>query len=228
MKLTELCLSCLSFINAVVHDMKDPDDEEEDEDGGAGEQERLLSLDEAQDPMASSIHAIYRHRPPLQQSRQQGTSLSEQREEAVQDLPDLQDQGVPSDNEAGSPDSEDEETRETLRTSEETGLQESSTLSPKSRSTRRPKRPSAFSSTAERREVLADKLKEVFGLAEREEVLAEYQAFLFRSVLLQGYLYITSGHVCFYAYLRAKEVRQPGRAPLCALTESPIGSNHQV
>ena len=35
---------------------------------------------------------------------------------------------------------------------------------------------------------------------------AEYPCWLFRSILLQGYLYITAGHLCFYAYLAQKEV----------------------
>ncbi|BGP13097.1 hypothetical protein JCM10213_000900 [Rhodosporidiobolus nylandii] len=57
----------------------------------------------------------------------------------------------------------------------------------------------------ERRERLAEKLMEVFGLPEREEVIAEYPCWLFRSILLQGFLYITAGHLCFYAFLQAKE-----------------------
>ncbi|GAA5860234.1 hypothetical protein JCM3774_000351 [Rhodotorula dairenensis] len=59
--------------------------------------------------------------------------------------------------------------------------------------------------TVERREKLADKLMDVFGLEEAEEVVAEYPCWLFRSILLQGYLYITAGHLCFYAYLAQKE-----------------------
>jgi sterol 3beta-glucosyltransferase len=38
---------------------------------------------------------------------------------------------------------------------------------------------------------------------------AEYPCWLFRSILLQGYLYITAGHLCFYAYLAQKEVSLP-------------------
>lgn len=76
--------------------------------------------------------------------------------------------------------------------------------------------------TVDKRDILAQKLKDIFGLAEKEEIVAgtffsreaqviapnlltEYSAFLFRSVLLQGYLYLTKGHLCFYAYLKAKE-----------------------
>ncbi|GAA5971340.1 hypothetical protein JCM11641_008313 [Rhodosporidiobolus odoratus] len=59
--------------------------------------------------------------------------------------------------------------------------------------------------TIARRERLADKLKDVFGLDEPEDVIAEYPCWLFRSILLQGFLYITTGHLCFYAFLQKKE-----------------------
>ncbi|GAA5830538.1 hypothetical protein JCM11251_002507 [Rhodosporidiobolus azoricus] len=58
---------------------------------------------------------------------------------------------------------------------------------------------------SQRREKLAEKLREVFGLAEVEEVVAEYPCWLFRSILLQGFLCLTAGHLCFYAYLSQKE-----------------------
>ncbi|GAA6061722.1 hypothetical protein JCM10212_004954 [Sporobolomyces blumeae] len=56
-----------------------------------------------------------------------------------------------------------------------------------------------------RRLALAEKLMDVFGLEEVEDVVAEFPCWLFRSVLLQGYLYLTTGHVCFYAYLSQRE-----------------------
>ncbi|KPV76709.1 glycosyltransferase family 1 protein [Rhodotorula graminis WP1] len=46
---------------------------------------------------------------------------------------------------------------------------------------------------------------DVFGLDEPEEVVAEYPCWLFRAILLQGFLYVTAGHLCFYAYLAQKE-----------------------
>ena len=52
---------------------------------------------------------------------------------------------------------------------------------------------------------LAEKLREVFLLEEAEQVLAEYPCWLFRSVLSQGFLYLTKGYLCFYAYLKSKE-----------------------
>ena len=45
------------------------------------------------------------------------------------------------------------------------------------------------------------RLKEIFGFETAEDVLSEYPCWLLQSVLLQGYMYITQGHVCFYAYL---------------------------
>ncbi|GAA6009840.1 hypothetical protein JCM11491_000834 [Sporobolomyces phaffii] len=56
-----------------------------------------------------------------------------------------------------------------------------------------------------RRLKLAEKLMDVFGLEEVEDVVAEFPCWLFRSVLLQGYLYLTTGHICFYAYLSQRE-----------------------
>ncbi|TGJ81558.1 hypothetical protein E0Z10_g7201 [Xylaria hypoxylon] len=59
---------------------------------------------------------------------------------------------------------------------------------------------------------LARKLKEIFEFDHLEEVMEEYPCWLLQSVLLQGYLYITSRHICFYAYLprKAQEVAKSG------------------
>ncbi|KAJ8128975.1 hypothetical protein O1611_g4656 [Lasiodiplodia mahajangana] len=59
---------------------------------------------------------------------------------------------------------------------------------------------------------LAQKLKEIFEFDQPEEVVEEYPCWLLQSVLLQGYMYITSKHVCFYAYLPRKphEVAKSG------------------
>ncbi|KAM0477818.1 hypothetical protein ACHAPX_005584 [Trichoderma viride] len=51
---------------------------------------------------------------------------------------------------------------------------------------------------------LARKLMEIFDFDEPERVIEEYPCWLLKSVLLQGYLYITSNHICFYAYLPKK------------------------
>ncbi|KAG0148771.1 hypothetical protein CROQUDRAFT_40853, partial [Cronartium quercuum f. sp. fusiforme G11] len=41
-----------------------------------------------------------------------------------------------------------------------------------------------------------------FNLPDRELILGQYPCWLFRSVLLNGHLYLTTGHLCFYAYLK--------------------------
>lgn len=70
---------------------------------------------------------------------------------------------------------------------------------------------------------LAVRLKEIFEFEQPEKVLegessssensyisilinAEYPCWLLQSVLLQGYMYITARHICFYAYLPKKAV----------------------
>lgn len=53
---------------------------------------------------------------------------------------------------------------------------------------------------------LAEKLREVFGLKQVEEVVAEMPCWLLRSVLLQGYMYLTTAHLCFFAHMPAREV----------------------
>ncbi|RKF63637.1 Sterol 3-beta-glucosyltransferase [Erysiphe neolycopersici] len=54
------------------------------------------------------------------------------------------------------------------------------------------------------RTTLSNKLMEIFNLETAEEVIEEYPCCLMNSVLLQGYMYITKKHICFYAYLPKK------------------------
>ncbi|KAF4981980.1 hypothetical protein FZEAL_2326 [Fusarium zealandicum] len=51
---------------------------------------------------------------------------------------------------------------------------------------------------------LARRLMEIFEFDKPEQVIEEYPCWLLQSVLLQGYMYITSKHICFYAYLPKK------------------------
>ncbi|PHH92500.1 hypothetical protein CDD83_7137 [Cordyceps sp. RAO-2017] len=51
---------------------------------------------------------------------------------------------------------------------------------------------------------LAKRLREIFEFDEPEQVIEEYPCWLLQSVLLQGFLYITAKHICFYAYLPKK------------------------
>jgi sterol 3beta-glucosyltransferase len=59
---------------------------------------------------------------------------------------------------------------------------------------------------------LASRLQDVFNFEEPEEVIAEYPCWLMKSVLLQGYMYVTTNHICYYAYLpqKADEVVKSG------------------
>jgi len=52
--------------------------------------------------------------------------------------------------------------------------------------------------------LLATRLKDIFGFDRPETVVAEFPCWLLQSVLLQGYLYLTRHHICFYAYLPKK------------------------
>lgn len=51
---------------------------------------------------------------------------------------------------------------------------------------------------------LPEALAEIFSFKEPENVLAQWPCWLLQSVLLQGHMYVTTKHICFYAYLRKK------------------------
>ena len=51
---------------------------------------------------------------------------------------------------------------------------------------------------------LQRRLKELFGFEKMENIIAEFKCCLLQSVLLEGYLYVTQRHFCFYAYLPKK------------------------
>ncbi|KAF7586947.1 Sterol 3-beta-glucosyltransferase [Aspergillus hancockii] len=51
---------------------------------------------------------------------------------------------------------------------------------------------------------LSVRLKEMFRFEKPEKVLVEYACSLLQNILLQGYMYVTEGHICFYAYLPRK------------------------
>jgi sterol 3beta-glucosyltransferase len=54
---------------------------------------------------------------------------------------------------------------------------------------------------------LAKRIQQIFEFVEVEEVISEYPCWLLQSILLQGYMYITQQHICFYAYIPKKHVR---------------------
>ncbi|KIY51328.1 glycosyltransferase family 1 protein [Fistulina hepatica ATCC 64428] len=57
----------------------------------------------------------------------------------------------------------------------------------------------------QRRARLAGKLKDIFELDSINEVLAEMPCWLLRSVLLQGYMYLTNSYICFFAHMPLRE-----------------------
>ncbi|TKY87821.1 hypothetical protein EX895_003402 [Sporisorium graminicola] len=63
----------------------------------------------------------------------------------------------------------------------------------------------AADKSAMHRDRLLRQLKDVFQLDATEMLLLAQPCWLFRSLLLQGHLYLTSGHVCFYAYLPSRD-----------------------
>lgn len=52
--------------------------------------------------------------------------------------------------------------------------------------------------------LLSTRLMQMFGFQKPEKVNVEYACSLLQSMLLQGYMYVTEGHICFYAYLPKK------------------------
>lgn len=56
-------------------------------------------------------------------------------------------------------------------------------------------------------EDLEQRLMDIFSHEEREAIIGEYPCCLLSSVLVQGHLYLTQKHVCFYAYLPKKAAK---------------------
>jgi sterol 3beta-glucosyltransferase len=82
---------------------------------------------------------------------------------------------------------------------------------------------------------LAKRLQEIFEFGAVEDVISgmsfeskvyskltfvEYPCWLLQSILLQGYMYITQKHICFYAYIPRKHVRRFTRISSSQLTVS--------
>jgi sterol 3beta-glucosyltransferase len=55
---------------------------------------------------------------------------------------------------------------------------------------------------------LAKRIQQIFEFENVEEVISEYPCWLLQSILLQGCMYITQQHICFYAYIPKKHVRR--------------------
>jgi sterol 3beta-glucosyltransferase len=58
--------------------------------------------------------------------------------------------------------------------------------------------------TSEKGDLLINTVAKIFNFDEPEEVLAVWSCWYLEKVLLQGHLYVTKKHICFYAYLKKK------------------------
>ncbi|THU88460.1 hypothetical protein K435DRAFT_830554 [Dendrothele bispora CBS 962.96] len=161
-------------------------------------------------PLASSIHTIYR---PLARSRRLSLSrsrlpLHEQNETSLPPEPSSSDLDEPAPS-----DSEQEDTRDFEETTPKISyapkpmsIQRNSTAAQISKLGLSMTRTGSMATVRlARRAKLAQKLREVFDLEDIEEVRAELPCWLLRSVLLQGYMYITNTYLCFFAHMPSRE-----------------------
>ncbi|TBU34937.1 UDP-Glycosyltransferase/glycogen phosphorylase [Dichomitus squalens] len=165
--------------------------------------------------LTSSIHAIYR---PLARSRK-GEAPSSHRAARSPDLPSVSDNEEASRPDDVSP--SDDDTEGDFESHEGgliTGPGHSGRMSPETipdldssvleahGSTRGTGRSGSMATVRQnRRAQLAGKLRDVFELSNINEVVAEMPCWLLRSVLLQGYMYLTDAYICFFAHLPSRE-----------------------
>ncbi|KAJ7596717.1 glycosyltransferase family 1 protein [Mycena floridula] len=165
-------------------------------------------------PLASSIHTIYR---PLARSRRMSVGPTRSRLGIPEHTPEeadlSSDEALPSEDEIDAQDFEADvhATPRPVDIDHHSRLFHSKTMGG----------PSDFSAGSERiqmmrtgsmttvrvhrRTKLAEKLKEVFDLPDIQEVRAEMPCWLLRSVLLQGYMYLTNSYLCFFAHMPSRE-----------------------
>ncbi|KAF8592020.1 glycosyltransferase family 1 protein [Ramaria rubella] len=183
----------------------------DDGDGASGsEDERADAEDEGGPVLASSIHTIYRpiarirrgdtpfiSQTPGQDGEYFGYSrgLVEQGQEQEQILEELIEDDFEPDSTAQGSSLKDATLAPPEVKTEESPARRGPMLRAGSMATVR----------VQRRAKLAFKLQEVFELDDIKEVVAELPCWLLRSVLLQGYLYLTNAHLCFFAHIPARE-----------------------
>ncbi|KAI0274778.1 hypothetical protein BC834DRAFT_814654 [Gloeopeniophorella convolvens] len=168
--------------------------------------------------MTSSIHTIYR---PVARSRRQESllamsrvgSTSEDRTDVLSDQEQLQ-KAIASDDDI---DGDDFEAPRLTIPSRKLSLRDGPvTLSPvlehpfpKLDSRHHLERSGSMSTVKtvklSRRVRLAEKLADVFEITGINEVIAEMPCWLMRSVLLQGYMYLTNSYLCFFAHMPSRE-----------------------
>ncbi|KAI0724242.1 hypothetical protein C8T65DRAFT_733888 [Cerioporus squamosus] len=175
--------------------------------------------DERVNRLTSSIHAIYR---PLARIRRGDPSASSYRAAKTPDLPSLSDtEDTPRPDESPVSDEDTEGDFEPAHGGNITGPSHSGRISPETipdldnsipdvpastASDRRASRSGSMATVRQnRRAQLAEKLRDVFELDNINEVVAEMPCWLLRSVLLQGYMYLTDAYICFFAHLPSRE-----------------------
>ncbi|KAF8922217.1 hypothetical protein CPB85DRAFT_1465830 [Mucidula mucida] len=157
--------------------------------------------------LASSIHTIYR---PLARSRKLSVGPGSQRRLGIPEYAELNDDEPVSSSlsdDEGSDDSADDFEVTTPRASDP-----KTPLASKASSRVGALGKATFSRTGsmatvrlQRRAMLAEKLRQIYELDGIEEVRAEMPCWLLRSILLQGYMYLTNTYLCFFAHMPSKE-----------------------
>nr|GAT43674.1 UDP-glucose:sterol glycosyltransferase [Mycena chlorophos] len=159
--------------------------------------------------LASSIHTIYR---PLARSLRLNTSVGPQRmalppqyttvseEDPSDTTPESSEEQDLEDFEESTPRPPYAETPVPLHMRRQLQNESGATISPAML-----RSGSMATVRLQRRVRLAEKLKQVFELDGIEEVWAEMPCWLLRSVLLQGYMYLTNSYLCFFAHMPTRE-----------------------
>ncbi|KZT74902.1 glycosyltransferase family 1 protein [Daedalea quercina L-15889] len=195
-----------------------PDDEDCSPQGGTPTDTSSDDEDDRQGTrLASSIHTIYR---PLARSKRGklSTIFSRPRSPNLEPVVDREetpriDEAVVSDEELQDDFEPPYDTQDTQDIPHDGG----ETASPRSSSSiqqsigeshvRHPPSRSGSMGTVkmQRRSRLAEKLRDIFDLQGIQEVVAEMPCWLLRSILLQGYMYLTDSYLCFFAHMPLKE-----------------------
>ncbi|KAI0080011.1 hypothetical protein K474DRAFT_1658250 [Panus rudis PR-1116 ss-1] len=159
--------------------------------------------------LTSSIHAIYR---PMARSRRRDPAVS--RKQGLPSVSDTEDEPA-SDAPITSDEDQEGDFEVERRPSTQSGMIGSGdTLPPLPEldatdsilAKSHPARSGSMGTVKqERRSRLAEKLRDVFDLNDIHEVIAEMPCWLLRSVLLQGYMYLTDSYLCFFAHLPSRE-----------------------
>ncbi|KAI1797585.1 UDP-Glycosyltransferase/glycogen phosphorylase [Ganoderma leucocontextum] len=191
---------------------QDNDEDQVDHDATPGETESDDD-DRIVNRLTSSIHAIHR---PLARFRKGEPSVSSHRAARSPGLPSLSDNEEtlrPEDNLVSDEDTEGDFEGHSITDHSHSGRMSPETIPDLDGSvpdvpggTRGGARCGNMATVRQnRRAQLAEKLRDVFELRNINEVVAEMPCWLLRSVLLQGYMYLTDAYICFFAHLPSRE-----------------------